>query len=71
MKYLKKSSIRWTKHAQQEKIDILIYWKKHNGSNVYPIKIKEENKRILLLLKENPFMGDETEDFKNVRRILI
>ena len=64
-------SIKWTEHAKTENGDILRFWKLHNRSNVYSKKIRKDTNRKLGLLKKNIFMGEELEDFGDVRRILI
>lgn len=64
-------SIKWTEHARREKAEILKFWIKNNQSNSYSQKIKKETQRKLSLLKKNSFMGEELEDFDEVRRILI
>jgi hypothetical protein len=61
----------WTKHAQNEKINALIYWTKHNHSSAYSKKINKESRRILSLVKGNPFIGEEVEDIKGVRRVIV
>lgn len=64
-------SIKWTEHARREKVEILKFWIKNNQSNIYSQKIKKETQRKLSLLKKNSLMGEEVEDFNEVRRILV
>ena len=64
-------SIKWTEHERREKVEILKFWIKNYQSNIYSQKIKIETQRKLSLLKKNSLMGEEVEDFNEVRRILI
>lgn len=62
--------IVWENSAIQEQVEIFEFWNKHNHSNSYSIKIFEEIERVQKLLKENPFIGRDT-NFKRIKRILI
>ena len=71
IKVLKMRQIVWTKYAQEEKINTLKYWTRRNHSPAYSKKINKESKRMLSLVKENPFIGEEVEDMRNVRHVLV
>lgn len=63
--------IIWIPDARQERTNICKYWNKRNGNNNYSKKLNAEIKHILKLVKENPFIGVEVEEFYGVRRVLV
>ena len=60
----------WTDTAKKAKREILGYWIKHNGSNIYSKKLsKLFREKVGLLLSEH-YQGKPT-DFENVRVTLV
>jgi toxin YoeB len=58
--------IIWTKRAQKERYEILIFWNERNQSSVYSCKLNELVKDSLQLICKFPFIGKPTNQ-KNVR----
>ena len=63
--------IKWTSKASKEKADALKFWIENNKSDAYSRKIHLQSKKALNLLKENPFIGQELFDIKEVRYVVI
>ena len=62
--------IIWTDTTKKAKREILEYWIKHNGSNIYSRKLsKLFREKVALLLSEH-YHGKPT-DFKDVRVSLV
>lgn len=62
--------IIWSKSAVKEKKAILAYWRRHNQSNAYPIKLNQLFKRAIKLISTQPRIGRKT-DIENVRIKLV
>lgn len=63
--------IKWTSKAAKEKADALKFWIEKNKSNTYSRKIHLQSKKSLILLKANPYIGQELFDFEGIRCIVI
>lgn len=50
-----KLSIKWTKPATRDKIKILTYWVKRNGSEKYSQKINIETDKAIKSILQNPY----------------
>jgi len=62
--------IIWTKRAQEDRKEILRYWRVHNQSNIYSRKLNELIKKAVKLVAAHPHIGRRT-DIKNVRVKLV
>lgn len=60
----------WTDNAQQERRDILLFWKTHNQSTAYSKKLNELIKKAVVLISVHPHIGRKT-DAENIRVKLI
>jgi|WetSurMetagenome_2_1015567.scaffolds.fasta_scaffold149949_2 plasmid stabilization system protein ParE len=60
----------WSKKAESIFIEILQFYVKRNGSNLYSRKINTDIKRILSLLCKYPLLG-KTTDVENVRVFIV
>lgn len=58
--------IVWTRRAQIERIEILVFWKEHNQSGTYSKKLNELIKKSLQIISRHPIIGKPTQ-VKNVR----
>jgi addiction module RelE/StbE family toxin len=58
--------IIWTHKAQQERKEILQYWRIHNQSKTYSKKLNQLIKKALALIAAHPNIGRRT-DIENVR----
>ena len=63
--------IIWSERAKEERKNIIKYWNTNNGNNAYSQKLNEETKKMIAIIKENPYLGSEIDFFENIRRILI
>jgi len=59
----------WSKEAEDDLINILIYWNERNKSNAYSLKLFNEFMKIDSMIALFPNAGKET-DFKNVRAFI-
>ncbi|HEY6503807.1 MAG TPA: type II toxin-antitoxin system RelE/ParE family toxin [Chitinophagaceae bacterium] len=62
--------ITWTKRAQQDRKEILQYWRAHNQSSTYSIKLNRLIKKAINLVAAHPHIGRRT-DIENVRVKLV
>lgn len=62
--------ILWTTTALKQRNHIYEYWNRRNKSNRYSIKLNNEVKKWIKLLRQNPYLGRKT-DFKNTRAITL
>jgi toxin YoeB len=62
--------IIWTKRSQDDRKAILHYWKAHNQSNTYSIKLNGLIKKAVALIAAHPHIGRRT-DMENVRVKLV
>jgi plasmid stabilization system protein ParE len=62
--------IVWTKRAQQDRKDILLFWKHHNQSSAYSKKLNTLFKKALTLVAAHPHIGRKT-DIEGVRVKLV
>jgi toxin YoeB len=62
--------ITWTKKAQQDRKEILHYWRVHNQSNTYSKKLNFLIKKAISLVAAHPHIGRRT-DIENVRVKLV
>ena len=62
--------IIWTKRAQQDRKDILHYWRTNNQSNAYSIKLNRLIKKAISLVAAHPHIGRRT-DIENIRVKLV
>ena len=60
----------WSKKADSIFIEILEFYVKRNGSNLYSRKINANIIKILVLLCKNPLLG-KTTDLENVRTFIV
>jgi addiction module RelE/StbE family toxin len=58
--------IIWTNRAQQERKEILHFWKERNQSNTYSCKLNELIKDSLQIICKFPFIGKPTTK-ENIR----
>ena len=58
--------IIWTLKAQQDRKEILHYWRVHNQSNTYSKKLNQLIKKALALIAAHSNIGRRT-DIENVR----
>jgi toxin YoeB len=56
----------WSNKAQQDRKDILGYWRQRNKSNAYSKKLNELFKEAIKIISDFPKIGKPT-DFENVR----
>lgn len=52
--------ITWTYRAQQDRLEILRYWRIHNHSNTYSKKLNLLFKKAILLIAVHPHIGRRT-----------
>ena len=62
--------IIWTKPALEDKLEILIYWKNRNKSNIYSQSLNRIFKETTRLIRDQPYLGRETENPK-VKYIIV
>ena len=62
--------IIWTKRAQQDRKEILQYWRVHNQSNAYSKKLNLLIKKAIALVAAHPHIGRRTNIY-NVRVKLV
>ncbi len=62
--------IVWATRAQQERKEILLFWKQHNQSAAYSRKLNKLIKKAIELVAAHPHIGRKT-NIKNVRVKLI
>lgn len=60
----------WSRHAVNDRKEILRYWKMRNGSNTYSIKLNALFKKAILLIATHPLIGRRT-DVENIRAKLV
>ncbi|WP_315163033.1 type II toxin-antitoxin system RelE/ParE family toxin [Capnocytophaga leadbetteri] len=63
--------VEWTEQAKIELKEILLYWKKHNKSNSYSVKLNAEVQRVVKDLVRFPYLWTEVEGYENIRRALV
>lgn len=52
--------IIWTRNAQNNRKEILLFWKQHNQSNTYSKKLNELFKKAIELVASHPHIGRPT-----------
>ena len=62
--------IIWTKRAQDDRKEILHYWRVRNQSNIYSKKLNELIKKAVKLVAAHPQIGRHS-DIENVRVKLV
>lgn len=62
--------ITWTYRAQQDRLEILHYWRLRNQSNTYCIKLNLLFKKAISLIAVHPHIGRRTT-IENVRVKLV
>lgn len=62
--------IIWTFKAQQNRKEILHYWKLHNQSDAYSKKLNKLFKEAIFLISTHPRIGRSTDE-ENVRVKLV
>ncbi|MEO5562123.1 MAG: type II toxin-antitoxin system RelE/ParE family toxin [Chitinophagaceae bacterium] len=62
--------IIWTRKAQQDRKEILHYWRIRNHSTTYSKKLNELIKKAIALIAAHPHIGRRTS-IKNVRIKLV
>ena len=62
--------IIWTRKAQLDRKEILEYWREHNHSNTYSIKLNLIIKKAITLIAAHPQIGRRT-NVDNVRVKLV
>ena len=60
----------WTNTAKQARKEILQYWIRYNGSNIYSKKLSQLIRRKVKLIQSECYLGKPT-DFDDVRVSLI
>ncbi|PZX55850.1 type II toxin-antitoxin system RelE/ParE family toxin [Algoriphagus chordae] len=60
----------WTLRAEQDRKEILSYWKKRNKSNTYSIKLNGLFKEAVKIIQSNPHIGKLTNS-GNVRSKIV
>jgi hypothetical protein len=63
--------INWTFSAKIAYHNQLIFWKEHNQSESYPLKIIKEVNAIETILMNNPFVGKMVIEDPSYRQILV
>lgn len=63
--------IIWTDTAKEEYHNNLLFWINHNKSNSYSLKIIDEVEHLESLLKENPYLGKITNNYKKLYKLLV
>lgn len=67
--------IVWTRRAQEDRINILQYWRQRNKSDTFSKKLNELFTKAVNLIQDFPRIGRETDDkkarIKIVRNYLI
>ncbi|WP_315050758.1 type II toxin-antitoxin system RelE/ParE family toxin [Capnocytophaga leadbetteri] len=63
--------VEWTEQAKIDLKEILLYWKKHNKSNLYSVKLNAEVQRVVKDLVRFPYLWTEVEGYENIRRALV
>ena len=61
----------WMPNAEQDYLDTLVYWYKHNGSFSYSDKIDKEVKQLEEELSENPYSLAKYYEKENLYRRTI
>jgi len=62
--------IIWSHRAQNDRKEILQYWRVRNQSNAYSIKLNLLFKRAIQLMSDHPHIGRKT-DIENIRVKLV
>ena len=62
--------IIYSKKASQTLRNILSFYNRRNGSNLYSLKLAKELETLIFLLANNPFLGIQT-DYSDTVRYLI
>ncbi|MBN7811083.1 type II toxin-antitoxin system RelE/ParE family toxin [Algoriphagus sp. H41] len=55
-----KKRVVWTAQAENDRIDILTYWRNRNKSSAYSAKLHQLFKEGVLLIQANPTIGKPT-----------
>ena len=63
--------VEWTEQAKIDLKEILLYWKKHNKSNLYSVKLNAEVQRVVKDLVRFPYLWTEEEGYENIHRALV
>ncbi len=63
--------IIWAAEAVEQYKRTLLFWKEHNKSNAYSLKIRRTTEKQLQYLLDNPKMGVRVNETQGVRRILV
>lgn len=56
--------IIWSQRAQDDRKQILEYWKNRNKSNIYSKKLDKSFREALKIIREYPQIGKQTDDQK-------
>lgn len=62
--------ITWTQKAQQDRKEILKYWRVRNQSNTYSKKLNQLIRKAVILIAAHPHIGRRT-DIENLRVKLV
>ena len=63
--------VECNEQAKIELKEILLYWKRHNKSNSYSVKLNAEVQRVVKDLVRFPYLWTEVEGYENIRRALV
>ncbi len=59
--------VKWVENAEEALEDTLLYWREHNGSNAYPLKILQSLRELKAELEEDPYLKSRYSEVLGLR----
>lgn len=59
--------VKWVENAEDALENTLLYWREHNGSNAYPLKILQALRMLKADLEKDPYLKSRYSEVLGLR----
>ncbi|WP_277011384.1 type II toxin-antitoxin system RelE/ParE family toxin [Capnocytophaga granulosa] len=59
--------VKWVENAEDALENTLLYWREHNGSNAYPLKILQALRMLKAELEKDPYLKSRYSEVLGLR----